>query len=377
MGFIACTARTTALQTSKTTQNLTLNPKLQNILDQTLKASGIKGASAAIILPDNEIWIGVSGMSDPTVGKQIIPEMLFDIGSIGKSYLAALVLQLAEEGRFTLDDPISGWVPRHPHIDTNITIRQLLNHTSGIYDFVKHPKSPWQLAYKSTQIWTQDKILTELVNKPYFSPGNGWHYSTTNYTLLRMIAEKATGTQVSTEIRNRFLTPLSLDSSIILEPLERLPEDINIANNWIGEFVDLAPKPQPWSTTSPDLIYATAEDAAKWMHLLYHEKLILNQRSLDQMLNFHSPTPNDPQLSGYGLGVMFIDHALAENEFGVKGIRMWGHGGSTHGFRSIAMYLPDHGTTISVLVNGNNDEGFINIFIGFLKVITDEHMKQS
>lgn len=371
LGFTACTTRTPIPQTSEITQNLTLNQKLQNTLDETLKASGPKGASAAIIMPDNEIWIGVSGMSDPTVDEQIIPEMLFDIGSIGKSYLAALVLQFAEEGRFTLDDRISGWVPNYPNIDNNITIRQLLNHTSGIHDFVKHTKSPWQLAYKSTQIWSQDKIFMELVDKPYFSPGNGWHYSTTNYTLLRMIAEKATEINVSTEIRNRFLIPLSLDGTIILDPLEQLPKDINIANNWMGGFVDLAPKPQPWTTTSPHLIYATAEDSAKWMHLLYHEKKILNQKSLDQMLNFHFPTPNDPPLSGYGLGVMFIDHALAEKEFGVKGVRMWGHGGSTHGFRAIVMYLPDHGMTISVLINGNDDEGLINIFIGLLKDVVN------
>ena len=91
----------------------------------------------------------------------------------------------------------------------------------------------------------------------------------------------------------------------------------------MGEHVDLAPKPQPWTSTSPTLIYATAEDAAKWMHFLYHEKIVLNQRSLDQMLDFHSPAPNDPPLSGYGLGVMFEDYDLVENLFGIKGVRMW------------------------------------------------------
>ncbi len=183
--------------------------------------------------------------------------------------------------------------------------------------------------------------------------------------------------KLSTEIENRFLTPLDLDGTIILDPLEPIPPGIIIANNWIGEAFDLSPKPQPWTTTSPHLIYATAEDAARWMHLLYYEKKVLSQKSLEQMLDFHSPAPGEPPLSGYGLGVMFVDYELAEKSFGVKGVRMGGHAGSTHGFRSIVMYLSDHGTTISVLINGNNNESLINIFIGLLKVVVDDLRKTS
>jgi len=303
--------------------------------------------------------------------------MLFDLCSVGKNYVAALVLQLVEEGKLALEDPLQKWLPDYRNIDNNITVRQMLNHTSGIYDFVKHPQSPWQMAYKSTKIWPQEQILAELVDKPYFSPGNGYHYSTTNYILLRMIVEKATGLKVSKEIENRFLSPLNLNYTIIIDPLEPIPQGMIIANNWIGESVDLAPKPQPWTSTSPHLIYATAEDAARWMHLLYCEKKVLNQKSLEQMLDFYSPAPGDPPLSGYGLGVMFVDYKLAEKSFGVKGVRMWGHGGSTLGFRSIVMYLPDHGTTISVLINGNKDEGLINIFVGLLKVVVDALSKKS
>lgn len=374
---IACTASPPIAPAPVVEPGLTLAQKLQNTLDSARKNSNAKGVSAAIIMPNEKIWLGVSGMSDPTIEEQINPEMLFDLCSIGKNYVAALVLQLVEKGRLTLDDSLRKWLPYYPNIDNNITIRQMLNHTSGIYDFVKHSRSPFQTAYKSTKIWTQEQILAELVDKPYFSPGNGYHYSSTNYVLLRMIVEKATGLKLSAEIENRFLTPLGLDGTIILDPLEPIPQGIIIANNWMGELVDLAPKPQPWTTTSPHLIYATAEDAARWMHLLYYEKKVLSQKSLEQMLDFHSPAPGEPPLSGYGLGVMFVDYKLAEKSFGVKGIRMWGHGGSTLGFRSIVMYLPDHGTTISVLINGNNDESLINIFVGLLKVVVDDLSKKS
>jgi len=375
LSIAACTTSPPISQTPAVAPNLTLAQKLQNTLDRIRENSDLKGVSAAIIMPNEGIWLGVSGMSDPTIEERINAEMLFDIASTGKNYLAALVLQLVEEGRFTLEDPLSKWLPDYPNIDNNITIRQLLNHTSGIYDFVKHAHSPFQMVYKSTKIWTQEQILVELVGKPYFTPGNGWHYSTTNYILLRMIIEKAMGSKVAQEIENRFLIPLGLHSTIAVDPLEPIPRDVLIANNWIGDFVDLAPKPQPWTATSPHLIYATAEDAARWMHFLYHEKKILNRKSLEWMLDFHSPAPGDPPISGYGLGVMFVDDKLAEKSFGVKGVRMWGHGGSTHGFRSIVMYLPDHGTTISVLVNQSDDAGLINIFAGLLKVIVNNFSK--
>jgi D-alanyl-D-alanine carboxypeptidase len=375
LAITTCTASPTIARAPLMEPGLTLIQKLQNALDSERKNSNVKGVSAAIIVPNEEIWLGVSGMSDPTIEKRIIPKMLFDLCSVGKNYVAALVLQLVEEGRFTLEDTLSKWLPDYTNIDNNITIRQLLNHTSGIYDFVKHAHSPFQIAYKSTKIWTQEQILAELVGKPYFTPGNGWHYSTTNYILLRMIIEKGMGSKVSQEIENRFLIPLGLHSTIAVDPLEPIPRDVLIANNWIGELVDLAPKPQPWTTTSPHLIYATAEDAAKWMHFLYYEKKVLSQKSLKRMLDFHSPAPGDPPISGYGLGIMFVDYELAEKSFGVKGVRMWGHGGSTHGFRSIVMYLPDHGTTISVLVNQSGDAGLINIFAGLLKVIVNNFSK--
>ncbi|MCG6894349.1 MAG: beta-lactamase family protein [Desulfobacteraceae bacterium] len=374
--FSACSTSPSRSITPEIVPQTTIDQQLQYALNSAREQSAIKGVSAAIIRPHKEIWIGVSGMSDPTIDEQIVPEMLFDIGSIGKNYLAALVLRLVEERRLGLDDPLWKWLPNYPNIDNKITIRQLLNHTSGVFDFVKHPRSPFQMVYRSTKIWNQEQILAELVDKPYFIPGKGWHYSTTNYILLRMIAEKVTGSKVSSETARRFLIPLALDGTVAVDPLGSVPAEIRIANNWIGQHVDLAPKPQPWTSSSPTLIYATAEDAAKWAHFLYHDKIVLKQRSLDQMLDFHSPAPNDPPLSGYGLGVMFVDYDLVENLFGIKGVRMWGHGGSTHGFRSIVMYLPDQETTISVLANGNDDKGLINIFVGLLKVIIDDSNKE-
>ena len=111
----------------------TIEEKLQKVLDDGISKYDVRGVSAVVIFPDQKVWKGVSGISHDTVS--IKSNMLFAIGSITKNVVAALTLKLAEEGMLSLDDPLSKWLPAYPYVDSNITIRQLLNHTSGIYMF--------------------------------------------------------------------------------------------------------------------------------------------------------------------------------------------------------------------------------------------------
>jgi D-alanyl-D-alanine carboxypeptidase len=110
---------------------------LQRVLDLSVRITNGTGISAAVIVPGQGTWTGAAGRSEPS--KAISPDMLFDIASIGKNFVAILVCQPAEEGRLSLDDPLSKWLPDYPDIDSSITIRQLLNHTSGVFDWVDHP----------------------------------------------------------------------------------------------------------------------------------------------------------------------------------------------------------------------------------------------
>ena len=113
--------------------NNPIEERMQEILDKGIRKYGARGVSAAIIFSDGQTLTGVSGISHDTV--VIEPDMLFVIGSVTKNIVAALALKLAEENILSLDDPLSKWLDEYPHIDNNITIRQLLNHTSGIYMF--------------------------------------------------------------------------------------------------------------------------------------------------------------------------------------------------------------------------------------------------
>jgi CubicO group peptidase (beta-lactamase class C family) len=134
-----------------------LAEQLQNALDENLKHYEVKGASVAIIMPGGKTWLGVSGISHDTVTMK--PDMLFAIGSITKNIVAALTFKLAEVGILALDDSLSKWLPRYPNVDGAITIRQLLQHTSGLYMFWDNQKIWDDLKKYRTRAFTPEEVL--------------------------------------------------------------------------------------------------------------------------------------------------------------------------------------------------------------------------
>jgi len=331
--------------------NLPFAKSLQNALNIATKIGNGKGISASIIIPNKGSWTGVSGISHENT--PVSPDMLFNIASVGKNFLATLVLKLCEEGVLRLDDPLHKWLPDYPNIDNRITIRQLLNHTSGIFDFVEHPKSPYRIPFNSIEFekpLSHSMILKEMISEPYFQPGKGWHYSTTNSILLYIIVEKATQSSVTQEVQERFIEPLGLSHTVILdEKTTSIPLNFKVAHPWHdvdrnGTSEDIAAKPKTWSATlSPLMIFSSAEDLSKWSQALYSGKVI-SEGSLVQMLTFHRPTPGEPS-TGYGLGTQ-------EMKYG--GIEMWGHLGWQYGYLTAMLYVPEHSASISLLINESN-----------------------
>jgi D-alanyl-D-alanine carboxypeptidase len=326
-----------------------IEDRLQKVLDQGLKKYDARGVSAAVIFPDHEVWIGTSGISHETVS--IEPGMLFGIGSITKNVVAALTLQLVEEGVLSLDDPLSKWLPSYPHVDSAITLRQLLNHTSGIYMFWSNQKIWDDLKEDRSKIWTPEEILT-YIKEPYFPPGGGWRYSNTNYLLLAMIIEKATDSKLSTEFKQRFWQPLGITNAY-LSIQEDIPE--NRAHvfgdnfNKDGSWQDLTFLPR----ASHDSIifgsaglFMTAEELAKWCHSLFEGK-VLKQQSMDQMLQFVD-IGFGPKKRGYGLGVQLFLRRMGSGETAV------GHSGGEIGASAFMVHLPEHHVSVVVMINSFN-----------------------
>ena len=349
---------------------------LERVLDMAVRVTGGTGASAAVIVPGRGSWSGASGISEP--GTPVTSDMLFDMASIGKNYLAALVLQLVEEGKLGLDDPLHTWLPDYENIDRTITVRQLLNHTSGIHDFVEHPQSPYRTPFDAIDFGaasSPQEVVSTLVGEPYFPPGDGFRYSTTNYVLLRMIVERVTGSKVSTEIRERFLEPLGLDHTVILDSDAPIPGEYRVAHDWWdadgdGVLDDVSSRPRTWiATRSPALIYTTAEDLARWSQALYGGE-VLGQESMAQMLTFQRPVPGaagEPLATGYGLG---------SQEFRLGGLEMWGHLGWQYGYTSAMLYLPKRSASITVLINDNNMV-LINLAFFGLWLVVESHLAKA
>jgi D-alanyl-D-alanine carboxypeptidase len=293
------------------------------------------------------------------------PDMLFAIGSITKNVVAALTFKLAEEGILSLDDSLFKWLPRYSKVDSAITIRQLLHHTSGLYMFWDNQKIWDDLKKYRNQAFTKEEVLTYL-KEPYFRPGKGWHYSNTNYLLLAMIITKATGSSLSAEFRKRLWEPLGIENAY-LSMEEQIPNKLahvwgdNFEND--GSFRDITFLPQishKTITYGSGGLFMTAGDLAFWCHSLFTGKA-LKQSSMEQMLNFNR--------EGYGLGVHLISKSIT------NGVKAHGHGGGNIGTSAYMTYLPDFETSIVAMINAFHGKCPDRILEDLIEIVS-EHLRQ-
>lgn len=341
--LLLCFARQSTAQSNDPGFDPTLAAQLQAVLSEELSKQRLKGLSAAVIVPGQGLWQGASGLSGPSSSDVMRADMRFAIASIKKTFVAALVLRLAEEGVLSLDDSLHQWLPTFPFINSNLTLRQLLSHTSGIYNYTEH-RSFWNTLWTDTQrVWMPEEILRHFIAAPVFVPSSRFGYSNTNFLLLSMVVRAVTGSSVSSLYRTRFMSPLNLTGTFVGAEEEVLGD---LAHTWAdhngdGELEDIHNKvgPSMYTLLWP-FMYSTAEDLAKWAEALYGGQL-LNASSMNEMLNF-TPVSLNPNWTGYGLGAM---------RYNFEGEELWGHSGLLPGLRSISAYSPTMGVSISVLVN--------------------------
>jgi D-alanyl-D-alanine carboxypeptidase len=341
--------------------NMPINEALQAAMDESIKNSGAIGVSAAIIFPDGQMWKGASGISHE--GVPVTTDMLFDIGSIEKNFQAALALKLVEEGLIALDDPLEKWFPPYPNISGKITIRQILNLTSGIDNLVEDPNSPFRVGYVNIQhekIWTWEDIYQEFVGESNFEPGTRCAYSSTNYIVLKHVVEKATKEKQEKVFEDRLLKSYHLNHTLA-DFSKPIPENMPIIHGWFdtnddGKPDDISEYSINWITSlSPMCVYSTPSDLAQWIDALYHKKSVLSEEMLKAMLTFNSPVQNEPMMNGYGLGVANINlGAILPNWENVK---VYGHLGSAFGYTSFAGYFPDLGISVTIMFNRGCDAG--------------------
>ena len=170
---------------------------------------GIPGISASILFADGTAWHGTAGFADVVAKRKVTDETAFPVASVSKTFTSALILRLAEDRLLDLDASVRSYLPTLG-ISRAITVRELLDHTSGLRDFFFHPRIDHDLLTKPTLVWDAARSLKYL-GKPYGKPGTSWHYSNTNYLILGLVAEAVGGGTVAEQLRTRFFTPLGLE----------------------------------------------------------------------------------------------------------------------------------------------------------------------
>jgi D-alanyl-D-alanine carboxypeptidase len=283
----------------------------------------------------------------------MVPETNVRIASLSKMFTSVVVLQLAAEGVIDLDAPVATYLPELlPNGDT-IMVRNLLNHTSGLYDYLED----WDfaiLAYQEPErIWAPQELVEYATQfAPSFQPGSegNWDYASTNYVALGMIVEQVTGNSLAQEMRRRIFEPLALEHTYF-PPDEELPE--TIAHGYAGSDDQTAMAPSFAFATGN--IVSTADDIRRFVQALLGGDL-LPQESLAQMLTFvdgHGQYEM-PALE-YGYGIMrnrLADGAMPDGQpRPASTTTVLGHIGGIAGFRSAVWSSPEAGITIALGAN--------------------------
>ena len=327
-----------------------IGTRLQAQLDRLRARLGIPGVSATIVFRDGTSWTGVSGLADVARKVPVADDTAFAVGSISKTYTAALILALAGEGKIGLDKPAASYLPGFG-LDKRITVRMLLDHTSGLDDFFIHGAIDTALQKAPAAHWSVARTL-KYVAKPYFPPGKGYHYSNTNYLYLGLIAEGVAKMPLGKALHERFFGPLGLDATWYQaseKPRARTAHGYRFAGtSRTAPAIDLSDGTGIVPFTSvvtaaagAGSIATTSKDAATWARLLYSGRVLGPQMTAEMLRGVGLTAAYKPRVP-YGLGVQ---------AFPIDGRPTIGHSGTLLGFRAAMRYLPGEATTISVLTN--------------------------
>jgi D-alanyl-D-alanine carboxypeptidase len=317
---------------------------LQQALQRGRANQGITGASAAVVFASRTLWLGTSGVSHGTV--RIRPHTAFEVGSVTKTFVGATVLRLVEEGRLSLDDTVGQWLPtlNHSNISPAITVRQLLNHRAGTYNFGDDVDFRLALFADWSRSWHPEDAL-KYAKTPYFAPDAKGQYSNTGYVLLGMIIRSVTGSTVGAEIRRTVLVRAGLRGTFLggEEPWIGELAHPHLDFNGDGIHEDLGDRSQTAILTSfwtSGALISTAADEARFGRALF-DGTLLKATSLAAMSAFQPVDIGGPQYE-YGLGLMRFD---------ILGREHWAHSGGLFGEYGWFSYCPSTGVSLGVAYN--------------------------
>jgi D-alanyl-D-alanine carboxypeptidase len=318
--------------------------RLQAILDHWRGRAGIPAVTVAVHGPHGSD-AGASGTTEKGGTTPVAVEAQFRVASITKMFVATVVLQLVQEGRIRLDDPLTDYLPEFRQ-GNGASIRQLLNHTSGIPDYERVEDLNENVVAHRDRRWSTQELLHLMSSvRPDFPPGTDTSYSNTGYLLLADVIQRVTGSTWAAQVRRRILDPLRLRHTYVsgaeTVPGGVVPGYMDIDQDGHEDKVETGQGWPALDTTeaAAGAIVSSAPDLAAFATALFHGRL-LSPATLRQMI---TQSPQHLRTSGFGLGVEIMrpDYRLT----------LLGHGGFTIGTRSSLWYAPAADVVVAVLAN--------------------------
>ncbi|MFC4010700.1 serine hydrolase domain-containing protein [Nonomuraea purpurea] len=325
-------------------------PELQKVI-QEIVDSGLVGVTLRVRDELGE-WVGSAGVGELGGTEEPPTDGHFRIGSNTKTFTATVVLQLVAEGRIGLDDAVAGYLPEFG-LDERITVRMLLQHTSGVFNFTGdfYPEYVPGVVYQGRE-WVEGRFRTyrpeELVrlalSKPArFEPGTDWSYANTNYVLARLLIEKVTGRSLGEEMQRLILSPLSLTGTVVPDTSPDIPAPhahayYRYEEDGQEKVADVTRQNPSWISTGGDMI-STTRDLATFISALVGGRL-LPAELLAEMCTPESKV-------GYGLGVFVQDVP--------GGGKVITHNGGIAGHAGLMYSTPDGGKTLTASLNYVDD----------------------
>jgi D-alanyl-D-alanine carboxypeptidase len=309
--------------------------KIDTVVNQVLSSTKVPSASIAIVKDGHIAYLQAYGLARLSPPMDATPQMQYPVGSISKQFTAAAVLMMAQEGKLTLDDPVSKYLPELTRAK-EVTIRMLLSHTSGYQDY-------WPEDYVMTSMMvptTAQHILDVWGKRPLdFDPGTQWQYSNTNFVIAGRIVEQVSGNPIVDLLKKRIFLPLGMDN-VYDTDASKLPstDPTGYERHALGPQRPSPLEGAGWMFAAGELAMP-AHDLALWDISLMNRSL-LDPASYAQM--FKPVLLKGGASSGYGLGVFLgkrDGHAYIQ------------HGGEVSGFVSDNLVYPDDRAAIVVLTN--------------------------
>jgi D-alanyl-D-alanine carboxypeptidase len=316
-------------------------PKRVNLgqLARTLVKAGAPGAIVYVRTP-TATRAGTAGYADRTAHVSMRAADRFRIASVTKAFVCVVILQLEAEGKLDIDDPVEKYLPMLVPNGGAITVRELMNHTSGLFDYLGDARFVSDPFTNLTRAWTPSQLLAvAFAHPPNFAPGTNWSYSNTNYIVLGLLAEALTHKPLGDVLQERIFTPLRLTSTTFPVTIQLAPDFVHgyvkLADG--APFVDISAALDPSVGWAAGGIVSNARDVTAFYRALFTGKLLAAAQ-------LHELEATTPASGTYGLGVF--------NTFIACG-RTYSHEGDLFGWQNIAYSTANGKRQADVFVNGN------------------------